>query len=108
MMDPLYRFTPWDHVMLGERLRGCRGAIMDLLAVAPPEGETSRLARETIAAVDRLRTEMDCHMQITRPLRRDPRRLSRHVYGGQSHFSGCLANADERALDDFAGWEMED
>ena len=81
---------------------------MDLLAIAPPESETSRLARETIAAVDRLRTEMDCHMQITRPLRRDPRRLSRHVYGGQAHFSGCLAGAEDRALDDFAGWEMED
>ena len=94
--------------MLGERLRGCRGAIMDLLAVPPPESETSHRAREAIAAVDRLRMEMDCHMQITRPLRRDPQRLSRHVYGGQAHFSGCLAGAEERALDDFAGWEMED
>ena len=42
------------------------------------------------------------------PPRRDPQRLSRHVYGGQAHFSGCLAGAEERALDDFAGWEMED
>ena len=108
MMDPLYRFTPWDHVVLGEKLRGCRGAVMGLLAVAPPDSETSRIARETIAAMDRLRSEMDCHLQITRPLRRDPRRLTQHIYAGPTHFAGCLTTEEERAQDDFAGWEMED
>ncbi len=108
MMDPLYRFTPWDHVVLGEKLRACRGAMMGLLAVAPPDSETSRIARETIAAVDRLRSEMDCHLQTTRSLRRDPRRLTPHIYAGQTHVSGCLASEAECELDDFAGWELED
>ena len=108
MMDPLYRFTPWDHVVLGEKLRGCRGAVMGLLAVAPPDSEASRIARETIAAVDRLRSEMDCHLQITRALRRDPRRLTQHIYAAPTHFAGCLTREEERAQDDFAGWELED
>lgn len=108
MMDPLYRFTPWDHIVLGDKLRGCRGAVMGLLAAAPPESETSRIARETIAAVDRLRSEMDCHLHITRALRRDPRHLTQHIYTGPSCFSGCLTTEEERAQEDFAGWELED
>lgn len=34
MMDPLYRFLPWDHVSLGQRLRQAREATMGLLLVA--------------------------------------------------------------------------
>jgi len=37
MIDPLYRFLPWDHVSLGQRLRQAREATMGLLLVAPPE-----------------------------------------------------------------------
>lgn len=39
MMDPLYRFLPWDHVSLGQRLRQAREATMGLLLVAPPDSE---------------------------------------------------------------------
>lgn len=108
MMDPLFRFTPWDHVVLGKRLRECREAVMGLLIVTPTDSEANRIARHTVAAVDRLRSDMDCHLQMTRPLRRDPRRISRHIYGGQTHISGCLASEADRKLDDFAGWELEE
>jgi hypothetical protein len=107
-MDPLYRFRPWDHVGLGQRLRACREVVMDLLAAAPPDSETSRIACQTVAAVDRLRSEMDCHLQTTGALRRDPRGLTRHVYGGPTHISGCLVSEADRERDDFAGWELEE
>ncbi|TQE98587.1 MAG: hypothetical protein FKY71_13030 [Spiribacter salinus] len=108
MMDPLHRFTPYDHVVLGEKLRDCRSAVMGLLAVAPTDSETVGIARQTIAALDQLRSEMDCHLQTTRPLRRDPRRMTRHIYGDQTHISGCLASEADLKLDDFAGWELEE
>ena len=108
MMDPLYRFLPWDHVSLGQHLRQAREATMGLLLVAPPDSEVSRIARETVVAMDRLRSEMDCHLQVTRPLRRDPRRMTRQIYGGLTHISGCLTNEEEREKDDFAGWELEE
>lgn len=96
-MDPLFRFTPWDHVVLGKRLRECREAVMGLLIVAPLDGEANRIARHTAAAVDRLRSELDCHLQMTRPLRRDPRRLSRHIYGGHAHGVRARACRTRRA-----------
>lgn len=108
MIDPLFRFLPCDHASLGQRLREAREATMGLLLVAPPNSKVSRIARETIAAVDRLRSEMDCHLQVTRPLRRDPRRMTRHIYGGLTHLAGCLASEAERDNDHFAGWELED
>jgi hypothetical protein len=81
---------------------------MGLLLVAPPDSDVSRLAHQTIAAVDSLRSEMDCHLQVTRSLRRDPRRMTRHIYGGQTHISGCLASKSDQEADDFAGWELEE
>lgn len=34
--------------------------------------------------------------------------MTRHIYGGLTHISGCLTNEEEREKDDFAGWELEE
>jgi hypothetical protein len=68
----------------------------------------SAAARETVAALDRLRSEMDCHLQVTRPCGAIRGADAAQVYGGLTRFSGCGTNAEEREKDDFAGWELEE
>jgi hypothetical protein len=104
---PLFIGTD-DHVMLGNRIRECREALMYLLRHSIAGSPHHREAKLAIAALDRLRSELDCHLQETTPRARDPRRLADRVYAGRERLVACLATPAERRRDSFAGWEMDE
>ena len=104
---PLF-LTLDDHVVLGNRVRDCREVLMHLLVNATPGSALHRGARQSITALDRLRTDLDCHLQQNTPRARDPRRLVARVYADSKRFIACLATAEERCRDGFAGWEVDE
>jgi hypothetical protein len=108
MTDAPLDLTPDDHVVLGNRIRACREVLMHVVVTAIPGTTPHVEARRSIAALDRLRTELDCHIRMNTPRERDPRRLAEKVYFGAAQFIGSIASHEERWDDDFACWELEE
>ena len=96
-----------DHVVLGNRIRACREALQHVLVAAVPGTQTHVEADRSIAALDRLRAELDCDLRgITRG-EGDPRRLAGKVYYGLARFVGSANAHEERWNDDFACWDLD-
>jgi len=106
--DWLLDITTNDHVALGNRMRACREVMMHVVMQSIPRTTPHVEARLAIAALDRLRTELDCHVRVTTPRDRDPRRLAEKVYFGPHALVGSMAGHEERWDDDFACWELEE
>ncbi|MEZ5784751.1 MAG: hypothetical protein R3D70_24915 [Rhizobiaceae bacterium] len=58
MTDFNVPFSVDDHVVLGNRLRACREALLHVVAAAVPGTLTHNEADRTLAALDRLRAEL--------------------------------------------------
>lgn len=96
-----------DHVVVGNRLRACREALLHVLATAVPGTRTHVEADRSLAALDRLRAELDCDLRSTTSGERDPRGLTGKVYYGLVRFRGSGRGQEEHWHDDFACWALD-
>lgn len=96
-----------DHVVVGNRLRACREALMHVLTSAVPGTRTYQEADLSIAALDRLRAELEHDLRGTTSYERDPRGLTSKVYYGLVRFVGCGDGPEEHSHDDFACWVLD-
>ncbi len=104
--DWLLDITTDDHVVLGNRIRGCRDVLMHVVRQSLPGTSPHIEARQAVAALDRLRSELDCTLRVTTPRDRDPRHIADKVYYGPQRLIGSLAGYEERWNDDFAMWDL--
>lgn len=100
--------TTDDHVVLGNRVRACREALLHVVAAATPGTITHVEASRTIVALDRLRDELDCDLRAATSGERDPRGLMAKVYSGLTRFVGSGVAHEERWDDDFARWDPDE
>lgn len=103
---PLF-ITTDDHVMLGNKIKDCREALMFLLRSAIAGTAHHRHAKLSINALDHLRSELDCQLQTTTLPFKDPRRMTADVYGGRKRLIACPTTRQTRAQDSFAGWTRD-
>ncbi|MBW7057920.1 hypothetical protein KY389_14785 [Paracoccus bogoriensis] len=96
-----------DHVVIGNRLRACREALLLVLTSAVPGTDTHREADRCLIAMDRLRAELDCDLRGVAHYERDPRRLTGKVYYGHVRFVGSGEGPEEHWNDDFAAWVLD-
>ncbi len=106
MNDYLLDITTDDHVLLGNRIRACRDVLMHVVMQSIPQTTPHVEARLAIAALDRVRTELDCNIRVVTPRERDPRRLAEKVYFGPHKLVGSMSGHEERWNDDFACWDL--
>lgn len=107
MTDFRTRLTTDDHVVVGNRLRACREALLHVLTTAVPGTLTHVEADRSLAAMDRLRAELDCDLRGTTSYERDPRGLTGKVYYGLVRFVGSDGGQEEHWHDDFACWVLD-
>ena len=96
-----------DHVVVGNRLRDCRDALMHVLTSAVPGTRTYQEADRSLAALDRLRAELEHDLRGTTSCERDPRALTSKVYYGLVRFVGSGDGPEEPWHDDFACWDLD-
>lgn len=96
-----------DHVVIGNRLRECRDALMHVMTSAVPGTRTYHEADRSLAALDRLRAELEHDLRGTTAYERDPRHLTGKVYYGFVRFVGSGDGPEEHWNDDFAAWVLD-
>ncbi|MBZ0130845.1 MAG: hypothetical protein K8F59_17240 [Rhodobacteraceae bacterium] len=96
-----------DHVVIGNRLRECRDALMHVMTSAVPGTLTYQEADRSLAALDRLRAELEHDLRATTAYERDPRHLAGKVYYGFVRFVGSGDGPEEHWNDDFAAWVLD-
>ncbi|SNT73148.1 hypothetical protein [Paracoccus seriniphilus] len=107
MSDFRNPFSTDEHVFVDNCLRNTRDALIHVMASAVPGTPTYREADRTLAALDRLRAELDHDLRGTTSWERDPRGLTSKVYYGLVKFIGSPEAAEDHAQDDFAAWVLD-
>lgn len=107
MTDFRTRLSTDDHVVVGNRLRACREALLHVLSAALPGTLTYVEADRSLTALDRLRVELECDLRGIASYERDPRGLTSKVYYGLVRFVGSGDGPEEHWQDDFAGWALD-
>ncbi|TCP58537.1 hypothetical protein EV663_12213 [Rhodovulum bhavnagarense] len=82
-----------DHVVIGNRLRECRDALMHVMTSAVPGTRTYQEADRSLAALDRLRAELEHDLRgTTRAMGFDSFwRTARRVSGSRPQISFSMA-----------------
>lgn len=89
-----------DHVVIGNRLRECRDALMHVMTSAVPGTLTYQEADRSLAALEH-------DLRATTAYERDPRHLAGKVYYGFVRFVGSGDGPEEHWNDDFAAWVLD-